>query len=94
MELDLIIINKVLLLLRAVSKRKSRTRHHDLVRINSPTLNWKFPHEARTMVRRYLSVSKKLDIVAEARDSGNLFTTARKHAVQPNQIREWRKKEQ
>ena len=41
------------------------------------------------MVRRYLSVSKKLDIVAEAQDSGNLYATARKHEVEPNQIRKW-----
>ena len=39
------------------------------------------------MIRRYLSVSKKLDIVAEARDSGNLYATAQKHDNQPNQIR-------
>ena len=88
LELDPIIISKVLLLLRAVSKRKSSKRHHDLVRINKPMLNWKFPHEARTMVRRYLSVSKKLDIVDEARDSGNLYATAQKHDVQPNQTSE------
>ena len=46
------------------------------------------------MVRRYLSISKKLDIVAEARDSGNLYATAKKHDIQPNQIREWRRNEQ
>ena len=46
------------------------------------------------MVRRNLSVSKKLDIVAGARDSGDLYATSQKHDVQPNQIREWRKKEQ
>ena len=81
-------------MLRAVSERKIKTRHHDLVRINKPTLNWKFPHDARTMVRKYLSVSKKLDIVAEACDTGNLYTTAQKYDVQPYQIRERRENEQ
>ena len=51
-------------------------------------------HATQTMVRSYLSVSKKLDIVGEARDSGNLYATAQKHDIQPNQDREWRKKEQ
>ena len=41
-----------------------------------------------------LTCFQKLDIVAEARDSGNLYATIQKHDVQPNQIREWRKKEQ
>ena len=62
--------------MRSVSKRKSKTRHHHLVRINKPTLNRKFPQKARTMVNRYLSVSKKLDIIAEARDFGDLDATA------------------
>ena len=34
LDLDPNINSTVLLLLRVVSKRKSRTRHHDLVRIN------------------------------------------------------------
>ena len=45
------------------------------------------------MVRRYLPISKKSDAVAEAIDSGNMNGTAQKHDFQPNQIREWRKKE-
>ena len=46
------------------------------------------------MVHRYLSVSKKLDNVTDARDSGNLYATYQKHNVQSNQIREWQEKEQ
>ena len=82
-------ISTILLLLRAVRKRESRTRDHDLLGINKPPLNWKFPHEARTVVRRYLSVSKKLDIVSEERDSANLNANAQKSDVEPNQIRDW-----
>ena len=46
------------------------------------------------MARNYLSVFKKLEIVKEVRNSGNVYGTAKKHNVQPNQIRAWRNMEQ
>ncbi len=42
------------------------------------------------MVRRFLSVSKKLKILDDAESSPNLSATARMHKVDPNQIRRWR----
>ncbi len=38
-----------------------------------------------------LSVKQKLLIVDEATTTGNIRSTARKHQVQPSQIRKWRK---
>ena len=46
------------------------------------------------MARNCLSVFKKQEIFREARNSGNVCGTARKHNMQPNQIREWRTTEQ
>ena len=43
------------------------------------------------MDRKYLSVSKKLDIVSAAELSGNELGTARVNDVQPNQIRQCRR---
>ena len=44
-----------------------------------------------SMGRKYLSVSKKLDIVSAAELSGNLLGTVRVNNAQPNRIRQWRR---
>ena len=41
------------------------------------------------MARKYLFVSKKLDIVSAAELSGNVLGTARVNNMQPDQIRQW-----
>ena len=46
------------------------------------------------MWRTPVSGSKKLEIVKEARSSGNDYGTARRHIKLPNQIQAWRNMEQ
>ena len=46
------------------------------------------------MARSYLSAFKKIEIVKEAQNSGNIYGTARKQDVWSNQIRAWQKIEQ